>query len=231
MHARTSTSFSATLKFDCPVPNPKNFTIQYSGALFSTCTFDSNSTSQPRNEIYVNCENIWNSAGRNWTFLVVPGAANSAIVNATFTVTLNPLPLRNESIGQSNASLTLISINFINCTAIADLSTLTYTCNSTNRTENKNLSSSCTMTCDGFQPGSDVMITLTRASIAYADQPSGSFPEMQISIPAKTSSYPRFTFLLSNNRENMFCSLFLFQSLTRRRILLLLTSWTLQLYQ
>lgn len=182
---RSSSSFSASIYHNCGAYSPDNFTIQANRSIDYNCTFTNNGLFNATTyEIKVNCH-VSNQAGRPWNFTFQLWSGGSSLKNESFEVTLKPLPLKIEPIIDS-ATINSVSAKATDCEQIADLSTLSYTCNAVNLLANKTLSRNCTMTCDGLQPGSDVTITLTRSSISSVDLPTVVFDAEQQNTTAKT---------------------------------------------
>ncbi|CAF3421096.1 unnamed protein product [Rotaria sp. Silwood1] len=94
-------------------------------------------------------ENITNSAGRHWTFVF--GSKHDSIqtiVNHTFTVTLDPLPLKSlPSFDVTlNEELTTASVFVPNCDQVAETKYLNFRCG-INNDQQKPLPNNCVFTC------------------------------------------------------------------------------------
>ncbi|CAF4008524.1 unnamed protein product [Rotaria sp. Silwood2] len=99
--------------------------------------------------VKLGCVNITNNAGRNWTFIFgSKHGYNQFIVNHTFTVTLEPLPLKNlPSFDVTlNEELTSASIFVRDCDQVTETKYLSFQCGMNNN-QYTPLPKNCAFTC------------------------------------------------------------------------------------
>jgi hypothetical protein len=164
--SRTPSSFTALVTYNCSSINSDDLLVFYNGPQEIYCSI--NKPFAIDETVEVTCHNIWNNAGRNWTFSLGPQHVyDKIILNQTFTITLTPLSLHTIIIVYDN--LTSASIVMSNCLEISDLQYLVFRCNDSDLS-NRTLSNSCTYTCSDLEPGSIYNTSLVRLAIPIADK-------------------------------------------------------------
>jgi hypothetical protein len=179
---RNSTMFTGFITYDCSFINWVNVTVLYNSTLANCfASVHVSNITQKNDTTTVTCNNIQNNAGRNWTFNVLhTSILPGTFINETFTITLEPLPLNNESVKRTiNEDLTSASFWVPDCEKIADPTYLVFRCNSSNESNDTFLENNCTSMCP-VQPGGSYHSVLVQLPIKIADKindTNNTFPQ------------------------------------------------------
>ena len=166
---RTPSSFTALVTYNCSSINPSDLSVLF-GTTNAVGCYIVRYISDSR-KVSVTCNNIWNNAGRNWTFSLI----SHSVLNQTFTITLAPLSL-NMYTNIVHDNLTSASIFIPNCDKICDPKYLVFRCNNSDLS-NTPLSNDCTFTCFDLKPGSIYQTSLVRSALPIADKNNSIFEE------------------------------------------------------
>lgn len=177
---RTSSSFSASISYNCTATQLNNLTI-YNNASANCFVLNSDKPKNMFSIVNVQCDAIKNNAGRDFTFVLDKNGSSEFIANQTFIITLAPLPL-DDSIDIKiipNVTLELASIRIPNCQAIANPIYLRFSCDISNES-NRSTLENCAHTCKDLEPGSFYNGSLIRLPIPIYDNQSATFQEESI---------------------------------------------------
>ncbi|CAF4438373.1 unnamed protein product [Rotaria sp. Silwood2] len=176
--SRTSYSFAAFITYNCSLTNPYDLSVFFNETQATYCYINGYYSST--RIISVTCNNIQNNAGRDWTFSVIQlYVYNQIILNATFTITLEPLPLYiYTSIRITfDEDQRTASILIPNCLDISDIKYLVFRCHEYDLSNNT-LSNNCTYTCYNLEPGAIYNASLVRLPIRIADKTDDEYDKI-----------------------------------------------------
>ncbi|CAF1054196.1 unnamed protein product [Adineta steineri] len=193
---RASSIFMFNISYNCLIANSAKLAVFKDGNIATQCKIDL--TYLPRIEktnVIVTCINITNHAGQKWPFSF--GSMNdhkTNVVNETFTVSLEPLSLKNLPKVQQTVdeNITLTTIVVEGCNQVAEMAHLYFRCGLGAETERKSLPENCTFTCS-VGPAVHYNFQVIRSSIPKYDgaQTSNStFPEEVLPVPITTTLKP-----------------------------------------
>ncbi len=173
---RTSEMFTALINYNCSLIDLPEI-LTYNGTS-DHCSVTISASDTENRTIDVTCNDIVNYAGRNWVFDLIGNSSSQIVQNETFIITLEPLPLNEDSFNITVNEDFTATVVVPGCEKIADLKYLIFLCNSSDML-NRTFSSNCTITCPDLTPGSINDAWLIRLPIPIADQAieNGTFPE------------------------------------------------------
>ncbi|CAF1606088.1 unnamed protein product [Adineta ricciae] len=182
---RTSNTFAASIVYNCTFTDNYNFTIIYNEQI-SNCFIKNDYGNFTGNiSVDVECIKIENKAGRNFTFsLNRESVENGSALNASFMVTLQPLPLNSININVTNGTIPA-SVYMKDCEKIADIKYLVVRCNGSNTSDTPCLKN-CTCVCNNLEPGNKYNVSLVRLEIPFVDNHEKS-KEEKISLSFTTN--------------------------------------------
>jgi hypothetical protein len=195
---RTSTMFTGLVTYNCSSINSSELFVFVNESPVDDCTVTEDfSYAMSDSTVNVTCQNIFDNAGRDWTFNLGRRFLRSQIIfNQTFTITLAPLSLNSSTnidiTVDENMTSALVFIP--NCREISDPQYLVFRCNSSDLS-NTDIPSNCTLRCFNLEPGSTYTTSLVRLPIRIADkkedESNNTFPEEMLNQTYNTSNYTR----------------------------------------
>ena len=168
--SRTSEMFTALIRYNCTLDNAP-YVVPHDNNTSDNCSVTMPPSNTEKFDVIVTCSDILNYAGRDWHFGLIGNSTSQTVLNASFTITFEPLPLNETDIKITPHENFTATIVIPDCEKIADLKYLQLLCD-TSKPMNSSISSNCMVTCSNLIPGSDNVASLIRLPIPIADQES-----------------------------------------------------------
>jgi hypothetical protein len=147
--SRTPTMFEYHISYTCYINTSLALSVFRNDKIETNCSVKIGSRIAEKSVVKLTCNNIMNSAGRNWAFTFgSKHGFNQTIENHTFIITFQPFPLKNlPNFGVTlNEELTSASIFIPHCNQIAETKYLIFHCQADDN-EPRSISDNCTSTC------------------------------------------------------------------------------------